>query len=76
MSLIKLNFFYEKYSGHDLGLDLSSRNFPVSISVLVSKKFYCLGLGLGLESCRLDDITTTTKTSCKELMLNVIRSMH
>ena len=57
MSLIKLNFFTKNVLVLISVSKLRSRNFPVSISVLVSKKFY----GLGLESCGLEYITGRNK---------------
>ena len=55
MSLIKLKFFTKNILVSISVSNLRSRNFPVLISILVSKKFY----GLGLESCGLDCITDT-----------------
>ena len=56
MLLIKLNFFTKNIlvSISVSISNLRSRKFSVSISVLVSKKFY----SLGLESCDLDYITS------------------
>ena len=41
--------------------NLRSRNFPVSISVLVSEKLSGVGLGLGLDICGLDYFTDTSQ---------------